>query len=103
MGLLDDNLDINKEVLERVMIKDIINNSDYYDNDSVSLDNMIYKKPRKVKDPWMYVLTVGLDDGKYLVKWEHARRITWRRATVYVNHYPIYLREFQKFKESYNI
>ena len=103
MGLLDDNLDISVEVLEKVMILDLIHCSDYVCKDQVTMDNLAYKKQRKVKDPWMYVLTIGFDDGKHLVKWEHMSRIQWRRPILHVDHHPVYLREFQKSKESYCI
>lgn len=103
MGILDDNLDISVEMLEKVMIKDLIHRSDYNYKDRVTLDDMVYKKPRKVKDPWAYVLTIGIEDGKYLVKWEHFRRVPWRRSYVFMNRSNIHLREFQMSKESYNL
>lgn len=103
MGLLDDNLDISVETLEKVMINDILHRSDYNYKDLVTLDDIVYKKPRKVKDPWVYMLTIGIEDGKYLVKWEHFRRVSWGRSFVFVDHRNVYLRDFQKSKEFYNL
>ena len=106
MSILDDNLDIDVKVLEKVLIMDLIKQSDYINRDKVNLDTLIYMKPGNIKHVDDYILVVVFDhyQDKFVARWAHFdKRFRYGYRMVNINNRLVFFSDFQKSKKSYDI
>ena len=109
MGILDDNLDVDVKVLEKVLIMDLIKQSDYINRDKVNLDTLVYMKPGNIKHTDDYILFIVFDhyQDKFVARWAHfdkryrVGRVGYR--ILKINGWMIFFSDFQKSKKSYDI
>ena len=106
MGLLDDNLDIGVKVLEKLLVIDLIKQSDYINRDKVNLGTLIYMKPGNIKHVDNYILFIVFDhyQDKFVARWAHFdKRFQYGYRMVNINNRLVFFSDFQKSKKSYGV
>lgn len=86
MGLLDTNLDITVEQLDKVELLRLIKMSTFYLKERVDLNNIVYREPSKrIREKFNYQLEISFDPipNMFYVGWNLNKNKGFRNKLIY--------------------